>query len=77
MVRPTTSVSDQVQQWGIPLPPRIREISGKMKIIRFGTIQETAPNPWKRLAGMFHLDRPLNIEEMLDARGFEESADYV
>jgi len=26
---------------------------------------------------MFHLDHPVSVEEMLDVRGFEESADYV
>jgi hypothetical protein len=29
------------------------------------------------LAGMFTMSRPLDIEEMLDARGFEETADYL
>ena len=55
------------------LPPRIREISERVKIIRFGILQEPGPSPWEKLAGMFRLGRPLNVEEMLDARGFEES----
>lgn len=58
------------------LPPRIREISQRVKIIRFGILQEPGPSPWEKLAGMFRLGHPLNVEEMLDARGFEESADY-
>jgi hypothetical protein len=59
------------------LPRRIKEISEKVKIIRFGIVYETKENPWDRLAGMFTMSRPLDIEEMLDARGFEETADYL
>jgi len=77
MVEPTPGLPDQVRRWGDSLPLRIREISKRVKIIRFGIVHEAAPSPWQRLAGMFHLDRPVSVEEMLDVRGFEESADYV
>jgi len=77
MIQPTSGLPGQVQRWGDSLPLRIREISERVKIIRFGIVREAAPNPWQRLAGMFHLDRPVSVEEILDARGFEESADYV
>lgn len=55
------------------LPPKVREISQRVKIIRFGVVQERPKSPWTRLAGMFHLGRRANIEEMLDARGFDEA----
>ena len=71
----------QVKQSGgveaLSLPQRIKEISEKVKIIRFGIVYETKENPWDRLAGMFTTSRPVDIEEMLDARGFEETADYL
>lgn len=60
-----------------PLPQRIEEISEKVKIIRFGIISETKGSPWDILAGMFTASRPVDIEERLDARGFEETADYL
>jgi len=60
-----------------PVSQRIREISEKVKIIRFGIVYEAKGSPWDRLAGMFTVSRPVDIEEMLDARGFEESADYL
>ena len=77
MVQSMPGLPDQVQQRGDALPLRIREISERVKIIRFGVVRETAPNPWQRLAGMFRLDHPVSVEEMLDARGFEESEDYA
>lgn len=71
----------QVKQSGgveaFPLSQRIKEISEKVKIIRFGIVSETKGSPWDRLAGMFTVSRPVDIEEMLDARGFEETADYL
>ena len=71
----------QVKQSGeieaFSLPQRIKEISEKVKIIRFGIVHETKGSPWDRLAGMFTVSRPVDIEEMLDARGFEETADYL
>jgi hypothetical protein len=82
MVQPTPGLPGQVQRADKQrptedsLPFLIREISKRVKIIRFGIVHDTAPGPWQRLAGMFHLDRPVSVEEMLDVRGFEESADY-
>ena len=58
------------------LSQRIKEISEKVKIIRFGIVYETKGSPWDGLAGMFTMSRPVDIEEMLDARGFEKTADY-
>ena len=60
-----------------PLSQRIKEISEKVKVIRFGIVSETKGSPWDRLAGMFTTGRPADIEEMLDAKGFEETADYL
>jgi len=56
----------------LPLSQRIKEISEKVKVIRFGIIYETKGSPWDKLVGMFTVSRPVDIEEMLDARGFEE-----
>ena len=58
---------------GSPLPQRIKEISDKVKIIRFGVVQEMQGSPWDRLAGTFTTGGPMNVEEMLDATGFEET----
>ena len=77
MMRSTPGLPHQVKRWGESLPIRIQEISKRVKIIRFGIVHEATPSPWQRLAGMFHLDHPVSVEEMLDIRGFEESADYV
>jgi hypothetical protein len=77
MVQPTPGLPYQARRWGESLPLRIREISKRVKIIRFGIMHEAAPSPWQRLAGMFHLDRPVSVEEMLEDRDFEESADSV
>ena len=55
------------------LSQRIKEISEKVKIIRFGIVYETKGSPWDRLASMLTVSRPVDIEEMLDAKGFEET----
>ena len=72
MVQPTPVPPDQARRWEESLPRRIREISKRVKTIRFEIVHEAAPGPWQRLAGMFHLDRPVSVEEMLEVRGFEE-----
>ena len=77
MVQPKPGLLDHMQGWDESLPLRIRKISQRVKIIRFGIAREAALSPWHRLAGMFHTDRPVSVEEMPDVRGFEESADYV
>jgi hypothetical protein len=71
-VQPIPVPPDQARRWEEFLPRRIREISKRVKIIRFGIVYEAAPGPWQRLAGMFHLDRPVSVEEMLEVRGFGE-----
>lgn len=77
MTQPMHRPLDHARRWEEALPSRIREISGRVKIIHFGVVREAVTSPWQRLAGMFHLDRTVSVEEMLDVRGFEESADYV
>lgn len=77
MERPTISQAVPPQQWEAALPSRVREMSRRVKIIRFGMVKESTPSPWQRLAGLFHMGRPVDIEEILDARGFDESADYA
>lgn len=62
---------------GSALSQRIKEISERVKIIRFGVVYETKRSPWDKLAGMFTVSRPVDIEEMLDVRGFEETANAL
>jgi len=62
---------------GSSLSQRIKEISEGMKVIRFGIVHETEKSPWDKLAGMFTVTKPVDIEEMLDARGFEETANCL
>jgi len=57
--------------------PRIRELSKKVRIIHFGVVREAGESPWDKLAGMFRMGEPVQIEEMLDERGFEEAEDYL
>jgi hypothetical protein len=54
------------------LPPRVRKISERVKIIRFGVIKEGRQSPWAGLAGMFRAGSPVNVEELLEARGFDQ-----
>ena len=77
MIQSIPGLPNPIKRWGESLPIRIREISERVKIIRFGIVHEAASSPWQRLAGTFHLDHPVSVEEMLNVRGFEESADYV
>jgi len=77
MTQPRHSVSKPIPRQQETLPPRVREISKKVKIIRFGVVQDGGPRPWQRLAGLFHVGYPVHVEDLLDARGFEEAADYV
>jgi hypothetical protein len=76
MTQPTSGPPHRAQRWGESLPPRIRELSERVKIIRFGVVDEAAPSPWQRLAGMFQAGHTVSVEEILDVRGFEESTDY-
>jgi len=55
------------------LPPKVREISERMKIIRFGVVKEGRQSPWTGLAGMFRAGSPVNVEEMLESKGFDET----
>ena len=59
------------------LPPEVRAMSRRVKIMRFGGIKEGTSNSWRRLVGRFRLGRPVAIDEMLDARGFDESGDRL
>lgn len=61
----------------VPLSQRVREISERVKVIRFGIDREAGTNPWDRLAGMFTVSRSVDIEEILDDRGFEETANSL
>jgi len=61
---------------GIALSPQLRELSRKVRVIRFGRVRDATESPWDKLAGMFSMSKAITIEEMLDAQGFEKAADY-
>jgi hypothetical protein len=48
-----------------------------VKVIRFGVVRKATESPWNRLAGMFATSGPVWIEEMLHARGDEETAETL
>ncbi|MBC7228324.1 MAG: hypothetical protein H5T61_14015 [Thermoflexales bacterium] len=56
------------------LSPRLQEISRRVRVLRFGMVRKRPASPWTELAGMFRFGHKVNVEEMLDARGFDESA---
>lgn len=58
----------------LPFSRTVQEISERVKVIRFGVVQKAAESPWSRLTGMFVMSEPVRIEEMLHARGDEETA---
>lgn len=60
-----------------PFSRTVQEISEKVKVIRFGVVRKAAESPWDRLAGMFVISEPVRIEEMLHARGDEETAEAL
>jgi hypothetical protein len=72
MQRTTSKVKRPPRVEEPSLSQRIKDISEKVKIIRFGIVYEPQESPWDRLAGMFAVSKPVDIEEILDARGFEE-----
>ena len=53
----------------------VLQISEKMKVIRFGVVRKANESSWNRLASMFVMSEPVQIEEMLHARGDEETAE--
>ena len=53
----------------------VQQISEKVKVIRFGVVRKATENPWNRLASMFTINEPVQIEEILHARGDEETAE--
>lgn len=55
------------------LPPRVREMSRRAKIIHFGALMDGAASPWTGITGMFKAGRRVNVEELLESRGFDES----
>lgn len=59
------------------LPPRVKEMSRRAKIIHFGALTEGAANPWTGIAGMFQAGRRMTVEELLESRGFDESGQDI
>jgi len=53
----------------------LQQISEKVKVIRFGVVRKANESSWNRLASMFVMSEPVQIEEMLHARGDEETAE--
>ncbi len=58
----------------LTVSPRLEQVSRKAKLVYWGLVREASASPWKRLTGMFSVGRPISMEEILDARGFEETA---
>ena len=48
-----------------------------MKVVRFGVVRKATESPWSQLAGMFVMSEPVQIEEILHARGDEETAEAL
>ena len=65
----------QKESMPLPFSRKVLQISEKVKVIRFGVVRETTESPWSRLAGMFVVSEPVRIEELLHARGDEETAE--
>ena len=57
------------------LSQEVQQISEKVKVIRFGVVRKATENPWNRLTSMFVISEPVQIEEMLHARGDEETGE--
>ncbi len=54
------------------LPPKVREMSERAKIIWFGVARERPRSPWRELSGMFHAGKPVSVENMLAAGAIDE-----
>jgi len=61
----------------LTLPPRVQEIGQHVSLTRFVIMREDGASPWDCLSGMIRVGQPVNIEEMLDASGFNESAHHL
>jgi len=67
----------RIERRPLPVPRTVQEISERVKVIRFGIVRKATESPWNRLAGMFATNGPVRIEEMLHARGDEETAETL
>ncbi len=54
------------------LPTEIRQISQRMKIIRFGSVFPKG-DPWKKITSIFKFGKKVNIEQFLKQKGFEDA----
>jgi hypothetical protein len=64
---------------GVPtesLPPRLTELSRRMKTVHFGAVVGKSPSAWHALAGMFCAGQRVSIEDLLDEKGFDEASDH-
>ena len=57
-------------------PPRLTELSRRMKIVHFGAVVGKTPSAWDALAGMFRAGQRVSIEDMLHEKGFDEAGDH-
>lgn len=55
------------------LPLEIRAISERMRVIRFNNVFEKKDDPWEKISGVVKTDKIVDIEGILDAKGFEEA----
>ena len=49
----------------------LKQISQHIKIIRFGS-RLTNKNPWKKIIGIFKFGKKIDIENLLNQKGFED-----
>jgi ubiquinone/menaquinone biosynthesis C-methylase UbiE len=57
----------------IQYPPILEKISHNVKVIWFGTAVTGIKDAWTELAArIIHVHKPVDVEQMLDMKGFED-----
>lgn len=53
------------------IPIEIKQISQHMKVIRFGSFL-SKKDPWQKITGIFKLNKKVDIEHLLNQKGFDD-----
>ena len=53
------------------MPIEIKQISQHMKVIRFGAFL-SKKDPWQKITGILKLNKKVDIEQLLQQKGFED-----
>jgi len=56
---------------------KLSKISRNVKIIWWGIELPADKDPWKEFAGRIKIGKEVDVDEMLDLKGFEESNAYI